>query len=49
MKTVYMTIADYEAYLDGGEPLYYESVQKLYEYEGDVEFKEVTIFDINLN
>lgn len=49
MKIVYMTLTDYENYLDGGEALYYDDVQKLFEYEGDVEFREVTIFDINLN
>lgn len=49
MKTVYMTLTDYENYLETGSTLYYDSPEQLYEYEGDVPFKEVTIYNINLN
>jgi hypothetical protein len=49
MKAVFMTITDYEAYLETGAPLYYDSPQQLFEYEGDVPFEEVTICEINLN
>ena len=49
MKAVFMTENDYKSYMDGNEPLYYDTVQKLYEYEGDVAFIEVNIYEINLN
>jgi hypothetical protein len=49
MKTVYMTLSDYENYLETGFPLYYDSPKQLYDYEGDVPFKEVLLFDINEN
>lgn len=44
-----MTIPDYENYIDGFEPLYYDSLEQLIEYEGEVEYLEVNLFDINLN
>lgn len=44
-----MTIPDYENYLETGFPLYYDSPQQLFEYEGDVEFIEVPMYNINLN
>lgn len=44
-----MTIDDYENYLDGATPLYYETLKELIEYEGDVEYMELNLFDINLN
>ena len=49
MKTVYMTLQDYENYLNNGFEMYYDTPQQLYDYEGNVEFVEVTIYNINLN
>ena len=49
MKTVYMTLTDYANYLNDGFEMYYDSPQQLYDYEGNVEFVEVTIYSINLN
>lgn len=44
-----MTLTDYENYLETGFDLSYDTPEQLYEYEGNVEFKEVTIYSINLN
>jgi hypothetical protein len=49
VKTVYMTLPDYENYLNDGFEMYYDSPQQLFDYEGNVEFIEVTIYNINLN
>jgi hypothetical protein len=49
MKSVYMTIPDYKTYLETGFPLYYDSPQQLFEYEGDVPFKEVPLYNLNPN
>ena len=44
-----MTEKDYEAYVNEDWILYYDSPQQLYDYEGNVPFVEVIIFDINNN
>jgi hypothetical protein len=49
VKTVYMTLPDYENYLNYGVEMYYDSRQQLYDYEGDVPFQEVILYNINLN
>ena len=52
MRIVYVTIKDYEQFLEAdsiGEPLYYDSPQQLYEYEGDVPFMEYYLITYNLN
>jgi len=49
MKSVYMTEKDYQHYLLTGLILSYDTVEELWENEGDVDYVEMPTSDLNLN